>query len=270
MSEAMYVLGTGNANAVNCYNTCFALRDPLDGEFILVDAGGGNGILRILRDMEVPLTSIHHILVTHEHTDHILGIVWIIRMIAASMKQQTYTGNLRIYGHKELLDKIRTICSLTVQGKFCALFDDRIHFVGVEDGESRKIHRYDVTFFDIHSKKAKQFGFALTLHNHRRLVCLGDEPYHPLCEPYALGADWLLSEAFCLYADRDRFKPYEKSHSTAMDAARQAQELGVGNLVLWHTEDSDLLHRKSRYTQEASECFKGNIFVPDDGEIIPL
>ncbi len=270
MTESLYVFGTGNANAMNCYNTCFALRDDRSQEYILVDAGGGNGILRILRDMEVPLTSIHHIIVTHEHTDHILGVIWMIRMIAASMKQQKYEGDLYIYGHKELLEKLRTLCTLTIQGKFCALFDDRIRFMDVADGEEKPILDYSVTFFDIHSKKAKQFGFTLTLHNGRRLVCLGDEPYNPLCRGYAEGADWLLSEAFCLYADRERFKPYEKSHSTAPDAARDARELGARNLILWHTEDSDLPHRKERYTREASEEFQGNIFVPDDGEIIEL
>ena len=33
-----------------------------------------------------------------------------------------------------------------------------------------------------------------------------------VCRSYAEGADWLMSEAFCLYADRDRYHPYEKSH----------------------------------------------------------
>lgn len=270
MTEALYVFGTGNANAMNCYNTCFALREDRNGEFLLVDAGGGNGILRILRDMEVPLTRIHHMIVTHEHTDHILGVVWMIRMIAASIKQQKYEGNLYVYGHKELLDKLRTLCRLTIQGKFCALFDHRIQFVEVTDGQELAVWDHAVTFFDIHSTKARQFGFSLTLHSGRRLVCLGDEPYNPLCRRYAEVADWLLSEAFCLYADRERFKPYEKSHSTAMDAARQARELGVGHLILWHTEDSDLLHRKERYTREASYEFTGPIYVPDDGEIIQL
>ena len=38
--EKLIVLGTGNAGATRCYNTCFIL---LDGkEPLLVDAGGGN------------------------------------------------------------------------------------------------------------------------------------------------------------------------------------------------------------------------------------
>ena len=74
--EQLYVFGTGNAQATNCYNTCFALRDG--DEYFMVDAGGGNGILKILDDMKVDLNHIHHIFVTHEHTDHILGIIWTV------------------------------------------------------------------------------------------------------------------------------------------------------------------------------------------------
>jgi len=72
--EKLYVFGTGNAQATRCYNTCFAIRD--EDEYFMVDAGGGNGILRVLEDMDVDLCHIHNIFVTHEHTDHILGIVW--------------------------------------------------------------------------------------------------------------------------------------------------------------------------------------------------
>ena len=37
------MLGTGNAGVTRCYNTCFAIRTAEN--VLLVDAGGGNGIL---------------------------------------------------------------------------------------------------------------------------------------------------------------------------------------------------------------------------------
>ena len=37
------ILGTGNATVTECYNTCFAVR--MGERVLLVDAGGGNGIL---------------------------------------------------------------------------------------------------------------------------------------------------------------------------------------------------------------------------------
>ena len=102
------------------------------------------------------------------------------------------------------------------------------------------------------------------------LACLGDEPYNPLNRSYIEGADWMMCEAFCLYADRDTFKPYEKCHSTALDAGKLAAELGVKNLILYHTEEKTLASRKEKYSLEAAEFFKGRIVVPDDLEVIEL
>lgn len=266
--EQLYVFGTGNAQATNCYNTCFALKDG--DEYFMVDAGGGNGILKILDDMKVDLNHIHHIFVTHEHTDHILGIIWMVRMIATGMKKGSFEGDLQIYCHPDLVETIKTLCRLTIQGKFYKMIGDRIFLVPVEDGETVHILDYDVTFFDILSTKAKQFGFTTVLKNGKRFTCAGDEPYNPGCLRYVEGSDWLLHEAFCLYEDRDQFQPYEKHHSTVKEASELAEELHIPNLVLWHTEDKQLPRRKERYTAEGKEYYHGNLLVPDDREIIEL
>ncbi len=266
--EQLYVFGTGNAAVTRCYNTCFAIRRG--EEFFMTDAGGGNGILKILQDMDVDMANIHHIFVTHEHTDHILGIVWMVRFIATRIKNGSYEGDLNIYCHKNLTTTIETLCKLTLQEKLTSLFGKRIHLHGVEDGETKTILGREMTFFDIHSTKAMQYGFTTTLENGKRLTCCGDEPFNPACTPYVKGSHWMLHEAFCLYSERERFKPYEKHHSTAKDACILAEEMGVENLVLWHTEDTGLEHRKERYTAEGQPYFHGNILVPDDREIIDL
>ena len=109
--------------------------------------------------------------------------------------------------------------------------------------------------FDIHSTKELQYGFVATMPDGKRLCCLGDEPYNPLCRSYAENADILMSEAFCLYADRERFQPYEKHHSTVLDAARTAENLHARTLILYHTEDRTLATRRTRYTAEAQSVF---------------
>lgn len=267
--EQLYVFGTGNAVVTRCYNTCFAIKNPA-GDFFMVDTGGGNGILRILEDMEVDLNRIHHIFITHEHTDHLLGIVWMIRLIATRMKKGSYEGNLSIYCHEGLTDTITTICRLTLQDKFFRMIGDRIHLVPVSDGSTRPILNYQVTFFDIQSTKAPQYGFTVTLENGRRLTCAGDEPYNPACEAYVKNSDWLLHEAFCLYSQRDVFQPYEKHHSTVKDACQLARRLQIPNLILWHTEDKSYANRKELYLEEGRQYYDGNLFVPYDQEILPL
>lgn len=267
--EQLYVFGTGNAAVTRYYNTCFAIRD--EEQYFMVDTGGGNGILRILEDMGIQYGQIHDIFITHEHTDHLLGIVWMVRFISTRMLNGTYEGDLNIYCHEDLTASIDTICRLTLQGKFYKMIGQRIHLIPVHDDETRHILDYDVTFFDIHSTKAKQYGFTTVLKNGKRLTCAGDEPYNPDCAAYVEGSDWLLHEAFCLYSERDRYQPYEKHHSTVKEACELAEQLGIPNLLLWHTEDKSTVgRRKELYTAEGREYYHGNLNVPDDGEILNL
>lgn len=120
--------------------------------------------------------------------------------------------------------------------KFFNMIGERIFIHPVEDNEERDILGYHVTFFDIHSTKAKQFGFTMNLKNGKKFTFLGDEPYQEHEEVYAKDADWLLHEAFCLYADRDKYKPYEKHHTTVKEACENGEKLGAKNLILYHTE----------------------------------
>ena len=50
--ERLIVLGTGNAQAIHCYNTCYAMQKG--EEYFLVDAGGGNGILLLRQHGRTP------------------------------------------------------------------------------------------------------------------------------------------------------------------------------------------------------------------------
>ena len=55
MSLKLIMLGTGHAMVTQCYNTCFAIEN--NGEYFLVDAGGGNGIMSQLEKAEIHITA---------------------------------------------------------------------------------------------------------------------------------------------------------------------------------------------------------------------
>ena len=267
------MLGTGNATVSQIYNTCFVLQTP--STLMLVDAGGGNGILAQLKKINVQISDIHHLFVTHAHTDHVLGGIWVIRMVAQC---KGYEGLLHVYGNDKVIKVIKTIIDMILAKKQLAKVAERVVFHQLEDGDCFEVGGMKLECFDIQSTKEKQFGFRAELPSSSSdesdkplvLACLGDEPYNEQNRRYIVGADWMMCEAFCLYADRDTFKPYEKCHSTALDAGKLAEELGVKNLILYHTEEKTLANRKENYTREAAENFKGRIFVPDDLEVIEL
>ena len=145
-----------------------------------------------------------------------------------------------------------------------------IEDIEVKDGEERTILNKKVSFFDIGSTKAKQFGFQMIYDGGKVLTCCGDEPYNECEEKYAKGSDWMFHEAFCLYGQRDIFNPYEKHHSTVKDASELAENLGVKNLVLYHTEDKNIRKRKELYGAEGREYYHGNLFIPDDLDVIEM
>lgn len=271
ITNQITMLGTGNATVSQIYNTCFVLQTP--STLMLVDAGGGNGILAQLKKVNVQISDIHHLFVTHAHTDHVLGVIWVIRMVAQC---KGYEGLLHVYGNDKVMKVIKTIIDMILAKKQLAKVAERVVFHQLEDGDCFEVVDMKLECFDIQSTKEKQFGFRAELPSSDEsgkplvLACLGDEPYNEQNRRYIVGADWMMCEAFCLYADRDTFKPYEKCHSTALDAGKLAEELGVKNLILYHTEEKTLANRKENYTREAAKNFKGRIFVPDDLEVIEL
>ena len=268
MPDKLIVLGTGNAAVTRCYNTCFAIEGK-DG-LIMCDAGGGSGILRQLQEANIGWGQVHHLILTHAHCDHLLGAVWVVRFVATQMNAGKYEGALHIYCHPSVQEGLRNMCLVTLQKKMTNHFDKDILFHDISEGHKEEMAGRTVTFFDIGSTKLLQFGFTLNLEDGSKLCCLGDEPYNPVCAKYVEGSKWLLNEAFCLYGDRERFKPYEKHHSTVKEACELAEELHIPNVVVWHTEDKRIDERKKLYTEEGKQYYTGNLFVPDDLDVIEL
>lgn len=262
------MLGTGNAMVTECYNTCFAISD--DNSHFLVDGGGGNGLLVQLKSAGIDWKDIRDIFVTHKHIDHLLGIMWMIRLICQNVNRGNYTGEARLYAHDEVIDILMDMSEKLLRKKDFAVIGKNLHLKKITDGETVSIMNKDVTFFDIQSTKAKQFGFSMMIDKDRKLTCCGDEPYNKCEKPYAQNSAYLLHEAFCLYSQADVFKPYEKNHSTVKDACELASELNVDNLILYHTEDKNIENRKELYLKEGEEFFNRNIFVPEDLEVIEL
>lgn len=262
------MLGTGHATVTRCYNTCFVVEQTAGNDTcrLLVDGGGGNGILAQLEKAGIPLRTIHDVFITHAHTDHLLGCIWVVRMVMQMMLDERYDGTLNVYSHEKCLRLLRQICEETLHSDYSYFLGQRVLLHELNDGDKFHVGSMRLQCFDIHSRKEKQFGFIMG----KQLACLGDEPFNEQCRGFVESAEWLMSEAFCLYRDREVFDPYGKYHSTARDAGRLAHELGVRNLILYHTEDRHLDTRRQDYTAEAAESFKGRICVPDDLETIEI
>ena len=161
------MLGTGSALVTECYNTCFVLQE--DQQYFMVDGGGGSTILHQLKHAGINWKDIKTIFVTHKHIDHITGIIWMLRMICQHMRQGEYEGEATVYAHEELIELLKNLAVKLLQKKDVAFIGKRLHLIPVADDESVSILSKKVTFFDIQSTKAKQFGFCMELGNEKNL-----------------------------------------------------------------------------------------------------
>ena len=259
----LHILGTGNGGALKCYNTCFAIENG--GEYFLVDGGGGNQILNQLESANIDICKIHNIFLSHNHTDHILGMIWVIRDICAKMAfTSNYHGNLNVYGSDESMQVLKFLVELLFP--MSKKFSDRIFYNVVEDKQSVVINGLNITFFDIHARKDKQFGFVID----DKLAFCGDEPLQADLFDFAKNKEWLIHESFCLNKEEEKYKSHEKGHCTVKEASITAEKIGAKNLILLHTKDNDLKNRKMIYTAEAKQNYSGNVVVPDDLEVIEI
>ena len=118
------ILGTGHGTAINCYNTCYTLEN--NNEYFLVDAGGGNGILKQLSDVNIEIEKIKAMFISHTHTDHIMGAVWIIRLVGRKYLVEDYNIPFYIYGNNEVIKAIKQMCEAVLPSKFNELIGNQI------------------------------------------------------------------------------------------------------------------------------------------------
>ena len=285
------MLGTGHALVAKYYNSCFVL-DAGDDGCLLVDAGGGSGLLTQFDRAGADWRRIRAMFVSHTHIDHLLGAVWMLRLVCHHLNEGDYQGDFTVYGNDEVIAKLHEVADLLLrpqetrflveEGEGAAGEASResgcVHLVVTRDGEMREALGRRVEFFDIRSKGAKQFGFALDLDSAtesggtcadasavrpRRIAFCGDEPFNEANRAQVEGAMWLFHEAFCLEAEEAAYDPHPIHHGTVGEACRAAADLGVENLVLFHTEDDTFPNRKALYLEEGRRFFAGNLFVPD-------
>lgn len=266
--ERLHILGTGNAMVTNCFNTCFAVEK--EQKYFLVDAGGGNGILKQLKQASINIESIPYIFVSHNHIDHILGVIWLIRLYSAKAAKNSEISPLTIMAHDGVVKILETMMGMLLNKKQSESLVGKLTIKKITDGQVVEVMGHTLTFFDIRSTKDKQFGCHFALASGRKLMFLGDEPYREHEKELAQGVDYLLHEAFCLYDEREKHEPYKKHHVTVKDACENAAMLGVKSVILYHTEDDNIANRKELYTNEGKVYYKGKIYVPDDLDVIDL
>lgn len=261
------MLGTGNGGTLDLYNTCFVIQNE-KGNY-LVDTGGGIEIIKRLKQVNIDYKSIRHIFISHSHTDHILGIFWLFKKISRDAMHGLITEKINLYCNDVVYESIKGVAKYILPDKLMDAIYNVVNFVVLNDGDTHSINGVDYTFFDVHAKGTKLYGFECILNN-KKLAFLGDETLNPELYDKIKGFDYVMHEAFCLDSEENIFHAYEKHHSTTKSVSEIMNNLNIKNLILYHTEDTHKDNRKELYTSEAQTYFNGKVIVPDDLEIIEI
>ena len=232
MMQKIIMLGTGHGFVYNCYNTCFLLQN--DDEYFLIDTGGSAHIVQNLEKLNINLNKIHNIFISHSHTDHILGLFWLLKRITGMVYSGKYDEKLNIYCNDEVANAIKNIYPNLFPDVYVEEIDRYLKVIVLQNNETKKITN-------------RLYGFETILDNNKKLVFLGDETCNPLLYDRIKNSDYVMHEAFCLDSEQDIFKPYEKKHSTVKSVCENFANLNIKNLILYHTEDTHLANRKELY-----------------------
>ena len=271
-------LGTGAACPTVDRNVS-SLAIHREGEMLLFDCG--EGTQRQMMRYGAGFT-FRDVFFTHYHSDHILGIVGLVRTLGLQDRHEPMTlhgprGARRILGGLLAVGVERTKFPLDI--------------LEVAPGDRLRRKDYDLTVFPTEHRadtvgyalvehdrlgrfdpaRARELGIpegplwgrihkgeAVTLADGRRIepadlvgptrpgrtvVYTGDTRPIPGIIEVARGADLLIHEA--TFGDDETERATETGHATARQAAQVAREAGVRDLVLTHIS--------ARYTREAPE-----------------
>lgn len=260
----LYVLGTGHAGVVDGYNTCFILEN--NGEKLLVDAGGGKQVLKQIRDVGIDVNKVNNAFITHTHTDHLLGMIWVIRVAIQGYMKGLRNEPLTIWGSKVCLDAIKSICLITLgERRFNDSLNKKVFLKEVNDGQRENIIGTTFEFFDTKNDDASQMAFYI---EKEQFVFAGDVYLNECYYEKFKNQKVVCLEAFCLdkYKGKNRFAL--TSHKTVEEACNIAIVLNPEKLILWHRDD--YVGARDEYLNVANKIFKNEVIVPNDLEIIEL
>jgi ribonuclease Z len=279
MSLSIRLLGT-SASRPTIERNVASLAVHREGETLMFDCGEGTQRQMMRWGVSFALEDIFF---THMHTDHLLGVIGLMRTMAL----QGRTERLRLWGPRGAARVLKRAEALGFER-----MSFPVEIAEIEAGQSLARTGYAISAFAVDHRGAASLGFALVEEDrkgrfnpdlareigipegplwgeiHRgKAVTLGDGR---VIEPSVLvgpkrpgrtvvvtgdtrpcaatieaarGADLLIHES--TFGDEEAERAVETGHSTAREAAQVAREAGVRRLVLTHFS--------ARYSRDAGE-----------------
>ena len=255
-------LGTGAGMSTTRAHTAIVLRCP-DGSTLLLDGSSGNSALRHGEAAGLRAMDYDHVLLSHDHQDHLSGLMFIQSRRSHETAEET---PLSIYGSSAGLEGLR---KAAVSGRIPDIRENAaynhggrqvMHWEEVPRGHKLELGPDTVAWsFDVDhipgsiGWRIESGGIAV--------VFSGDTTYSRVLVDAAQGADLLIHEA--LTTDAYREMAVSRLHSTSGDAARVADQASSGRLILTHL-DNAFHENQAPLLEDAARHYEGPISAAHD------
>jgi ribonuclease Z len=222
MSE-LVLLGSGAAlNDGSREPAMLAMRGP--HSTVLIDCGSNP--LRSLQQLDIPLGSIEHLILTHSHVDHTAGFPLLILMLWMSGRHRP----LPIHGPADTLSLAKRLLAQWDTSDWKGMAELEWHPTSLTEGADLA----EGTDFELTASPGVHTVPVIAVRARDKLtgriaVYSSDGEPSSSVQRLASGADLLVHEAGGNFP----------GHSTSEEAAHLARAAGVGKLLLMHVAGTD-------------------------------
>jgi ribonuclease Z len=223
------------------------------GWSVLIDCGGSP--LYKLARLGMDRETIHAVILTHGHADHLYGLPILVQGLWLGGRE----APLPVYGPRQALDRAHRLLELLDLIDSDRRLSVEWHPLSLREGRQvLEVGEIRITASPVvHGDQetlALRFDNSLTK---RAIVYSADTEPCPTLIRLAAGADLLLHEATGDFP----------GHSTPAQAADVAREAGVGQLALIHYPVHGV--KPEAWRRQAAE-FPGTVTLACDGDVYPL
>jgi ribonuclease Z len=247
-------LGTGTGGPTR--SACTSILLETDNSNLLLDTAGGYQVRTNLFESGRHPKNIRNIFISHAHSDHVLGIVPLLRAF------------------KHIKHQVNIICDENTHRRVMLLIEAtldqhwdqikrNVKFHTIEDGDELEIDGMKMEFIRTDFESVL-YGVKIMFKDGFTMFYPGDREIKRSFFDRIQGLDLLIHEAFCLDRDGKKYDVANKHHSTVKQVAKLASQVNAKYLALVHMEDTTLETRKEEYKKEAESEFSREIFVPVD------
>lgn len=247
-----------------------------NGPAVLVEVGGkyllfdsGRGVVQHLQQLEVPISDIHHVFLTHLHSDHISALddVWLTGWIYQR------SSPLNIYGPKgteSFIDNLKQAYSFDVQlrNQYSGLdLNSGIMTSSeIKPGVNFSENDIKVTAFLVNHKPVDPaYGYRIDF-GKRSVVISGDTTYSQSLVDHSVGADLLVHEIMSVDSEilkkNPRLQKIQRYHTSPVQLAKVLDNAKPRVAVMTHVITVGV--SEDEVLKQVNDHYQGKLYMGED------